>query len=526
MKQNILVVEDDALTAEDIKEHLQHCGYAVSATLASAEEALALLEGTRPDLVLMDIVLAGQIDGIDAAAAIKSKYRIPVVYLTAYTDREKLDRARLTEPYGYLVKPFDEHELRTTIDMALYRAEMDRCLRQSQRWTQAVLASGSDGVLTVDRGMGVTYMNRAAEVMLGRPLTEVLGKKAREALVLEGESDRRKLELAVSGSGFSAENASVRFEAMLTPALGAKFPVATIITPIRYDDGAIEGALIAFRDVTLERRRREDLQRDNAELERAVLERTRLLAEAKERAEAASKVKSRFLSIVGHELKTPLNPAINYAMLLAADAGLSETQRANAAEIVAACRKLLGLVENLLEMTHGETSAMPRLREGPFQLQDVIERASQMVRADAEKRGLQFSAVLPDQPPPIVVGDMQSILRALNSLLENALKFTRAGQVTLKLEVEPHPQACGTIRVRFSVEDSGPGITAEEQAWIFDPFFQVDDSLSRRHGGMGIGLAVAKRLVEAMGGKIGVESTLGLGSRFWIELPLSTGEGR
>jgi CheY-like chemotaxis protein len=120
----ILVVEDENIVALEIKKRLQKLGYIVPGVASTGEDAISKAEGIRPDLVLMDIMLKGEIDGIHAAGEIRKRFNIPVVYLTAYSDEETLHRAKLTEPYGYILKPFEEDDLRTTIEIALYRHQV------------------------------------------------------------------------------------------------------------------------------------------------------------------------------------------------------------------------------------------------------------------------------------------------------------------------------------------------------------------------------------------------------------------
>lgn len=126
MKKKILIVEDEAIVAKDISVCLQKIGYEVMGTFAKGEKALLFLEDNKPDLVLMDIMLAGKISGIDASASINSTYDIPVVFLTAYADEQTISKAKITEPYGYVIKPFKEIDLRTSIEMALYKYKKEK----------------------------------------------------------------------------------------------------------------------------------------------------------------------------------------------------------------------------------------------------------------------------------------------------------------------------------------------------------------------------------------------------------------
>jgi CheY-like chemotaxis protein len=130
----ILIVEDEGIQALDMQHRLTALGYPVPVIASSGEEALQKTEETRPDLVLMDIMLPGKIDGVTAAELIRARYDAPVIYITAYADEDTLHRAKVTEPYGYIVKPFKERELHITIDMALYKSKMERKLKESERW--------------------------------------------------------------------------------------------------------------------------------------------------------------------------------------------------------------------------------------------------------------------------------------------------------------------------------------------------------------------------------------------------------
>src|SRR3712207_119843 len=137
----ILVVEDEGIVARDLQNKLQRLGYAVPAVASSGEEAIRKAEEHAPDLVLMDIVLKGQMDGIEAAALIWEQCRVPAVYLTAYGDDTTLQRAKVTRPYGYVLKPFSDRELRINIEVALYRSQMERKLQGMERWFSSTLSS-------------------------------------------------------------------------------------------------------------------------------------------------------------------------------------------------------------------------------------------------------------------------------------------------------------------------------------------------------------------------------------------------
>lgn len=518
----IMIVEDEALTAEDIRGHIEEMGYRVSAVVHSGEDALALLEGTRPDLVLMDIVLNGALDGIDVATTIKTRHGIPVVYLTAYTDQEKLERARATEPYGYLVKPFDDRELRTTLDIALYKAGMDARIADERRWARDVLDSIHEGVITTDRSGKITYVNPAAMRIAGMDSAAPLGGDLDGILHFRDSEPPRRLKDALSRIVALGRTDRYHMEAVLERPPGQPIHVDLDMVPMTRKGGEMEGVVIAFQDVSTRVEARERLLSHQEELETQVALRTqelhasnRQLEHARHQAETASAAKSRFLASLSHELRTPLNPAIGYAEMLESDSTLTPAQREFAAEIGHACKDLLRQLNDLLDFTRADAGQLP-FQPMPFDLPDWIRCIAHRAESAARSAGLDFELRFPQVLPAPVSGDCHRLEQALACLLDNAVKFTRVGLV--RLTVIPLPERPGLWR--FMVEDTGIGIAPARLDRLFELFSQLDDGLNRRYSGLGIGLVLARRLVNGMGGMLQVESTPDQGSRFWFDLPL------
>ncbi len=186
-KTRILVVEDESIVAKDIQKSLEKLGYEVPATASSAASAYEKLEHIQPDLVFLDIKLKGEEDGIHIAEHIKEKYNIPVIFLTSYVDQETLDRAKVTEPYGYIVKPFNESDLKTTVEMALFKFSRDREVRESQQRLANALAKVEESIIVVDTEGRVTYLNEKAENMLGYSSLSAQGMDAFGLFVIEEE---------------------------------------------------------------------------------------------------------------------------------------------------------------------------------------------------------------------------------------------------------------------------------------------------------------------------------------------------
>jgi len=189
-KIKILIVEDESEVGEVTKYILERLGYAVISIVSTGEEAIKIVGRMRPDLVLMDIVLKGDIDGINPAEQIHDRFKVPVVYLTAYADEDKLQRAKVAEPYGYILKPFKVEELHATIEMTLYKHELENKIK---REVSTTLRSIGDAVITVNKEGLITFMNPVAESLTGwkqeaalnRDLTEVFNIKDKKTLGFE-----------------------------------------------------------------------------------------------------------------------------------------------------------------------------------------------------------------------------------------------------------------------------------------------------------------------------------------------------
>jgi two-component system sensor histidine kinase RpfC len=248
-----------------------------------------------------------------------------------------------------------------------------------------------------------------------------------------------------------------------------------------------------------------------------VLTLVKRLNDAIRRAEAANLAKRQFVSTVSHEMRTPLNAIIGMIELLR-DSALSGEQAGMVKTIGASSRAMLGLIEDVLDFSKIEAGKLTIAKER-FDLYALVNGVMQMLRAQAEAKELSFvSMVMPDVPS-VARGDEAHLRQVLINLLANAVKFTERGGVTLHVSrVDGGPDA---VTLKFSIRDTGIGIAPQDQRRIFESFTQADQTQTRRFGGTGLGTTIAKQLVELMGGRMGLESAVGLGSTFWFELPLA-----
>ncbi len=259
-------------------------------------------------------------------------------------------------------------------------------------------------------------------------------------------------------------------------------------------------------------RLREELRQHAAALEARVSERTIELEQARHAADQANQAKSEFLSRMSHELRTPLNAVLGFAQLLQMDA-LSEEQRESVEHIDKGGRHLLGLINEVLDIARIEAGRLTISLE-PVPVQSLVQESLDLIAPLAAAEEIQLDGDLADTPERHVQADRQRLKQVLLNLLSNAVKYNRkGGAVTLSYDETP------AGRLRISVTDTGPGIAPEKMERLFKPFDRLDVDQTGVEGS-GLGLALSKRLAEAMGGSIGVESSVGRGSTFWVELPL------
>lgn len=246
----------------------------------------------------------------------------------------------------------------------------------------------------------------------------------------------------------------------------------------------------------------------------------RALKIAKEAAESANAAKSEFLANMSHEIRTPLNAILGLNYLLHRD-DPTPIQRERIEKIDISGRHLLSLINDILDLSKIEAGKL-ELESGSFHISAVLDNVASIVRDTATQKGLGLE-IDPDGVPRWLRGDARRLRQALLNFAGNAVKFTETGHIALRAILQEESDE--GLRVRFEVGDTGIGLTPEQQEKLFAPFTQADGSVSRKYGGTGLGLALTKRLVELMGGEVGIKSTPGVGSTFWFSVPLQKGHG-
>ena len=532
VRAKILIVEDESIVAFNIQNRLKGLGYAVVAVSPSGESAIQLAAQHHPDLVLMDIRLKGSIDGIEAAAQIRSRFQIPVVYLTAYTDEETLNRAKLTQPYGYILKPFESRDLCTTIEVALYNYQMEQQRRERERWLATTLKSIGDAVITTDSQGLVTFMNPVAEALTCWKQEEVLGSNLSQVFQTINEITREVVESPVALALREGATVGLENHTLLITKDGTEIPIDDSAAPIRNEDGSIIGAVLVFHDVTEQQQIKAILQKTNEELAEKVaesitqlktvneqlraeidrrqqLESEMLLALEKER--ELNELKSRIVATISHEYRTPLTTILSSTELLEQYGSnwTEDRKRKHFQRIQASVKYLTELVNDVLFINEAEVGSL-KFEPAPLNIEQVIrELVEEFQLEDAGKHIITLECQEASTNALLDKNLLQSMLR---NLLSNAIKYSSEGsQVRLELIFEES-------KVIFRISDQGIGIPSSDQVQLFNAFFR--GSNVGTIPGVGLGLVIVKETVDLHRGEIVVNSEVGVGTTFTVTLPL------
>ncbi|MDR6772454.1 ATP-binding protein [Azospirillum sp. BE72] len=406
----------------------------------------------------------------------------------------------------------------------------------------AVVEASGAGMVVHDAtrpGQPIVYCNRAFLEIVGYRADEVIG---RDASFLQGPDTDPETAATISTALAEARPLSV--EVLNHRKDGSAFWNALTLRPVPGPDGSTRWIAASCADVTRSRRSEQELRAAEEQLTRLAAE-TFALAEkldsAREEAEAAqmaaenaSRAKSRFLAMMSHELRTPMTAVIGMGDLLMGS-GLSDQQKSFVRTLRSSADTLMTILNDVLDFSKIEAGQL-MLEEIDFSLPRLVDDVVQLFLVRAAAKGLTLSASIADDTPRHIRGDPTRLRQVLFNLVSNAIKFTERGAIEIAVW-SPDPPAGPAdegatapvslpVTLRFEVQDSGIGMTAEQRGRLFDAFVQADASTSRKYGGTGLGLAICKRLVEAMGGEITVASAPGRGSTFRFSIRTCTAEAQ
>lgn len=375
-------------------------------------------------------------------------------------------------------------------------------LRDGEKRLSTILQSVQAGVVVVDMETHtITEANQAALDMIGVSRNKLVGCQCSGWLC--GSND---VETAVCLRRANLNNA----ERTLRCADGSRKPI--LKTVVYVELGGRPCVLESFMDISERKHAEEAMAAVNEQLKSA-------LAQANEmtrKAEAATRAKSEFLANMSHEIRTPMNGIVGMSDLLL-DTKLDDNQRDMAHTIRSSAEALLAIINDVLDFSRCEAGKFV-IEQTDVDLRAIFEESAGLLAAKAANQGIDLLCDISPDIPSAVRGDGVRIRQIVLNLLGNAVKFTDQGEVVLGAELVSHTQ--GSALICISVSDTGIGIPEAQQSRIFDSFTQVDSGTTRHYGGTGLGLTICKRLASLMGGSIGVESVVGVGSRFWVDLPL------
>ncbi|MEA3208728.1 MAG: two-component system, cell cycle sensor histidine kinase and response regulator CckA [Chthoniobacter sp.] len=502
-KVNILIVEDEALVAADLGDRLREMGYTVAAELSSGEETLERIASLQPDLILMDIVLDGEMDGIEAARQVRSRWDTPVVFLTAHADNNTLRRARVAEPFGYVIKPFAEAELHATVEMALYKHKADSQLRKMEQWLATTLRSIGDGVLTTDEQARVTFLNPMAERLTGWKLMDAAGRNSDEVLRLvhrqTGEPIADPARRAIAGGAA----VTMPPETALRTRSGLEIPIDDSAAPIRDEDGRVRGAVVVFHDCSEQTR----LEEERRHLEEKMRE--------------AQKLESLGLMAGGiaHDFNNLLTGIMGNAALCRMKLHRTNPLHENLQKIQTTGQRAADLCKQMLAYAgKGKTA------HAAVEMSALVGETVRLVNLSVSKKVAVKLDLASGQPP--VEGDPTQLQQVVMNLVINASEAIgeHPGEIRITTGIKKmerwefasavlSPELPEGDYLFVQVRDTGDGMAPETLSKIFDPFFTT------KFTGRGLGLAATLGIVRAHHGALFVESAPGKGSTFRLLLP-------
>ncbi|MGB3093590.1 MAG: PAS domain S-box protein [Candidatus Zixiibacteriota bacterium] len=372
------------------------------------------------------------------------------------------------------------------------RKRAEEKLRESEEKYRTLVETAQEGIGITDPDENLTFVNQAFAELLGYTREELL------ALNLSQICDEEEFAKLRKESKKRQRGQPSRYEARLYAKTGEVKYFNVSASPLVDEKGSITATLAFLNDITERKRAEENLKK------------------AKQEAEEANRLKSEFLANMSHEIRTPMNAIIGMTGI-ALDTDLADEQREYLSTVKESSYALLGLIDDILDLSKIEAGRI-ELDSIDFDLRAMVEGVADTLAPRASPKGLELACLIHPEVPTFLRGDPGRLRQMLVNLGGNAVKFTEKGEVVIGVELEKETEDGATLL--FSVTDTGIGVPKDKQTKIFESFTQADGSTTRKYGGTGLGLSISRRLVELMGGKIGVESQPGKGSRFWFDATL------
>ncbi|MFZ1289619.1 MAG: ATP-binding protein [Melioribacteraceae bacterium] len=487
-KAKILVVEDEIIIAMEIAERLKAMGYEVMRIVSNGQMAIENAIREEPDLILMDIMIQGDIDGIETATKIRSFSDIPVIYLTANADEPTLQRAKVSDAFGYLIKPFEERELNTTIEMALYKHKMEAKLKENEARFRSLVQNSTMGIFRTKIDGSLVLVNPALVKILGYTNSNELLSIKTHSILKHGIEAWNNLIDKIKFEGAISNNKQV-----VQKKDGSLITVSISGNLIKGDkngiffDGTIE-------DISIQEQHQAQIIR------------------AKEKAEESDRLKTEFLAGMSHEIRTPINTILSYISLLQNE--LNQDDASIYKELFHAIdlgsRRLTRTIDSILNMAQFQSGTFETFRTQIDLVSDILNNLYEEFKHTAKQRGLELKFFNSAEKTNIL-GDKYSLSQLFVNLIDNGLKYTKEGHV----EINIYNDENGNLSV--DIQDTGIGISDEFLPTLFEPFTQEERGYRRKFDGNGLGLALVKKYCELNDAFIKVSSKKGIGTKFSIK---------
>jgi PAS domain S-box-containing protein len=471
----IMIIEDETIIAKDLENILLNYGYGISGIYSKAEDALESLKTSKPDLILMDVVLKGHIDGIEAAKMIKKMMKVPIIFITAYADETTISRIKKIESHGYFLKPFEEKELQTWIETTLHKFNSEESTNKDERLALSIIENSTEGILVFDQNHFVTFINNSAEKLTGWKKDSALNEK------LDRIIDIVDLHLQIDTllNNNSAEKPSYK-KAILINKNNQRFKINYNVFALSSND-----TVFTFHE-------------SSGDPEKEIL--TKKLDESYKEAE-------KFAYIASHDLQEPLRMIASYVQLLKKRYhGKLDSEANEFIDIsVSGVNRIKNMIDDLLLYSHISSKHMTWEKIDCEKL--IAELTNKLSSAESSRKPVFKCSHL-----PVITADRGQMSQLFLHLLTNSIKFNESDLPVVEVNCSKHDD-----NWLFSVSDNGIGIEKEYHGKIFEAFQKLHNH--KDYSGNGIGLAVCKKIVELHGGQIQVDSEPGKGTVFHFNIP-------